>query len=470
MKQDKDAQSSTSSLAISHQASQEGGRSLPPPPLQFSTTKEEEEEPTDFELHSLYQSDLPNPPPTEEQSNQAIQRKGPIGVGGEITNQGAKLEFSLPLPEKEWPLKWVTLSLGGAYKTAGELKAKHNKQDVATGGSNSGVKTAATIHKGEVKNETKTLAQLLFDEHVEAQLEDWSDPDYELITEGKEGGNPGEFSAGSAVKITFQNGHSLTVGLSMFDKSAQGTTFGNLNLSYDLPVHVGTIWENTEYTFVGSTAITIAGKASPNWSQIMADIAKRFGKNIARRILQRAATSIVQQALGAGGLIAGGVLTAVAYIKFLSDMADINHCVQRARNALEAYVSGWCLNWGIDYADQSEEHDFWSQGFNDAGTRMTKVLTDIMALPDVAMWGISAAEIKTALKAELPSHSDQVITMVRSQARMPIYEKFVIDFYHTKSNEILTAEHHAYQDAKVVAGQLGVDFSVIPYDNNPWKK
>ena len=388
-----------------------------------------------------------------------VQRGGGVEVGPESIQ--ANIIFT---PEKEISNKYATVTFSAPISAQAQLKSKSASSGSLSGEKKSkggALKGSLEVYKPTAETAGTTKFGKLAHDSIDAggykiKQVDWVG---ELGTE--EEGMADKVSIATGIKVTYENGDESVIQATLFEKSAStGLTGPSLSLNHKFELVNEKLWENEDAELTISGSFTLGGKVEPNWTGILAELAKKGGRHVARQFGQAVLRGMANFLLGAGGLVVGGVLVVATALANAQIAQATKQTIKAAVKAVESYVSGYCSSWGIqDYGTGSGT---WStQGIADGSSRLSTVIGEIKAHPMFAPWNFSAEELRGAIMPRLQERASDVYNQVTGEVQQKIYTEFVVQFYYGQKG-FFTPNYIARNAAKTVARQLEVPFSVIP--------
>jgi hypothetical protein len=390
-----------------------------------------------------------------------VQRQGGVEVGP----QSIQTSFTYN-PEKKISNKYATVTFGAPVNVQAQLKSKA----APSGGGLSGekkegggaVKTSLTVYEPTAKAAGKSkFGQLAHDDidknGYKIKTVDWIG---ELGAEEEEGS--GKVSIATGIKVTYENGDESVVQATLFEKAAStGLSGPSLTVNHKFELANEKLWENEDAELTVSGAITFVGKVEPKWSGILAELAEKGGRHVARQFGRAALRGMVNFFLGAGGFVVGGVLVVATALANAEISQAVKKTITAAKNAVESYVSGYCSSWGIQEYGEGAGGKWSKQGVTDGNSRMSAMVSEIQKHPVFAQWKFTDEELRGAMKPRLQARAADVYNQVTGEVKQKIYTEFVIQFYHQRKG-FWTPNYIARNAAKTVARSLNVDESVIP--------
>lgn len=397
-----------------------------------------------------------------------IQRSGPsAGANVEVGSAGIKVELSGKF-EKEIPMKYAVATITPKVAAVGELKPTQDPAGAVSIGKE-GAKASVNIYKDEAvaagSSKFKELAyQQIADSGWAVEKVDWESE----LGVGETENKSGKAGVATGVKFSFKNGHEAVVKAQLFEKSAASGLDGpKFTVEPTLKFLDTTLWDNGVAKLTVNGEIKLEMSLKPNWMEIFKELAKSGGRAVARQFAQAAMRGVVNFMLGAGGLIAGGVVTIYSLSMSMIDISDIKKCTKQAEAAVGGYVRGWCNSWGIDEFGKEGTQAFFNQGMADGGAKLAEAIKKIQQNPVFAPWNFTAEELLPGLKDRLREHGGEVYTQVEESVKGPIYRDFVLNFYQKQKASIFTPDYIARQNAIHVARSLGLKDSetIIPEED-----
>lgn len=394
--------------------------------------------------------------PLPVQEAEVLQRdKGSAGANVEVGSAGVKVELSAKF-EKEIPMKYAVATITPKVAAVGELKPTQDPAGSASI-SKEGAKASVTVYKDEAvaagSSKFKDMAyQQIADSGWAVDKVDWETE----LGVGETDSGAGKAGIATGVKFTFKNGHETVVKAQLFEKSAEtGLDGPKFTVEPTLKFLDTTLWDNGVAKLTMNGEVKLEMSLKPNWLEIFKELAKSGGRAVARQFAQAAMRGVTNFLLGSGGLIAGGVVTVFSLSMSMIDISEIKQCQKQAPLAVEGYVRGWCISWGIEEFGNAGTESFFNQGLADGKAKLDGAVKKIQQNPVFAPWNFTDDELRPALKAQLRQHGGEVYTQVEAEVKMPIYKDFVLNFYQKQKASIFTPNSIARKNAIWVARGLG---------------
>jgi hypothetical protein len=385
-----------------------------------------------------------------------IQRAGlEGGAGVESGSAGTKVELNLKL-QKEIPMKYAKAKLAPKGAISATLKPKKTQAvnaAVTKSTSGEGAKASYTIYKDQaVAAGSEKFGELAYKALGDSGWElDQVDLE-EAYTTGE------KTSLSASVKFTFKNGFSTSVKATMFEQSAASSEFPSFSVEPTLKVGEVTLWENEEAKLDISGSVGLEMKIEPNWTQLIAELSTRAGARALIMQLGRSViTGLTSFLLSSAGLATGAALVAGSLVMSVIENAEIEECKELAREAVQAYVHGWCVSWGIKGVEGGMQAlSFYAMGVGDGNAKLEQAIMKIQNKPDFAPFNFTADEIRPVLLEALAKHEETVYNKVRSNVQDWIYRDFVLNYYQREKDSAIIPAYTARLNAQKVAAGLGL--------------
>ncbi|MFQ5398451.1 MAG: hypothetical protein ACE5E7_02510 [Anaerolineae bacterium] len=398
-----------------------------------------------------------------------VQREVKAGAGVEMTAQSIKFALNVTAKTDLPSPKFVDIELSFPVGVAVELKSKqerpYNIGGEKSASGDQALKASVEIYKNEAKKAAPSkLAELaandIKDNGWEIDKVEW-ETSLGMGQDEETGGDKASVATG--VKFTFKNGQESVVSVSAFEKVAGvGMKGPKFSMEHTVKLASAKLWENKDAELVVGGDFKVNLEVSPDWTDIMIELAKKGGRQVAREFARSALRGMVSFWLGAGGLIVGGVITVAATAADLARAREIREIIQAAQKAVDSYCRGYCVSWGITDFGFTGSEQWYNEGKTAGSGKLQQMITEIQQHPVFAPWNFTDAELRGALRAQLKQHGAEVWRQVEGEIQMKIYQEFVIQFYNKRKAGFFTPEYMARKDAQHVARVLGVDEGVIP--------
>lgn len=404
----------------------------------------------------------------------AVQRQ-PFQASWEATQQSFKVTLT-GTPKKKFPAGYGEIEIAAPISASGELKAK-DSSPYSVGGNTKSGKVSVEVYKAEAAQAAAKALPEKAIESIEGGGWEIDKVEWELGGETGEGTTGSTVNVATGVKFTFKNGQSTVVKAQLFEKQAGAGLTGeddlsgpSLGLEHTIPLARVPVWSNDSAVLELGADVKAQLALKPNWTKIFAELAKQGGRAVAAQFLRAALTGLVEGLLGAGGLMAGGVLVIAVAYREIESISAIKEARKLATSAYNAYAKGWCASWGVTDYGAGSSPAYFVEGHDQGKAKLKEMVAKIQGHPVYAPFGFTEEELVGTLKEKLREHPSKVWEasgaslhpQAPSALRNKIYTDITLAFYEKRKDEFFTPEYIARKDAIWLARGLGIDESVVP--------